>query len=159
MSNDSKLPSNEGNLKALPLLYEHIPLGKRWPQLKHIENTANPEEHDSDLKFWGYEYLNYKKRCDFCGETFYSKSSRRKYCSYRCTLDAYTVRRRQYRKAKRNKVCLFCKAPFVAKSRKAQFCSLKHRVAYFRQSRRNDSPLRSIESNTEPLQIKETASQ
>jgi hypothetical protein len=150
-SNDSKLSSNDLN-------GEPLPLGKRFPHLKSVFNTAKPEDYEHSLKLFGCEYCNYKKECEFCGEIFYSKSSKRKYCSYRCGNDAWIIRRREYNKQKRNKVCLFCKTSFTAKSRKAIFCCSAHRVAFFRQQKkRNDSKLVSNETNLQPLQQKEAS--
>lgn len=127
MSNDSKLSSIEHNLKPLqcnesPLAkylgnIEPLPLGQRYPQLKHITNSK-------------HAYVTVT--CVFCGSQFKATMYRRKYCSYRCKNDAWIIRRREYAKQKRNKVCQFCKTPFKAKSAKAKFCCLKHRVANFR---------------------------
>lgn len=145
MSNDSRLGNVWRNRKPLPL-------GVRFPHLKRVRHTANPESHDETVRILGREYANYRKQCMFCGEVFYAKSPKRKYCSYRCTNDAYITRRRERNKLKRRKVCLFCKTPFTAKSLKARFCSPKCRVAHFRKRKRYDSKLVSSELNGEPLQ-------
>ncbi len=129
--NAVRLGSIEHSLKSFPTL------GERYPQLRIVQNSANPEDYEKNLEFWGYESLNFKKNCSVCGNLFYSKSRRRLYCSYRCSVDAGIIRRREHVKQRRNKVCLFCKTRFQAKSNKARFCSLKHRVAYFRQRKRN----------------------
>ena len=107
----------------------------------------------------GYRYphedspygFDYPIQCQQCGKTFQSYSIRRLYCSHNCARKEWKARRKIRAKQRRSKTCLFCKVSFTAKSSKARFCSLKHRVAYFRQLKGNDSPLVSIEPNIESL--------
>ena len=95
--------------------------------------------------------FNYELRCHYCEKVFRSYSFRRFYCSTSCQHSTWKLRRRERARQRRNKVCLFCKLPFTAKSSKARFCSLKHRVAYFRLKKRNDSTLGSIDTTAKTL--------
>lgn len=152
--NDSKLPLIYTNTKSLQCNdiqlskklgnIEPLPLGERYPQLRKAVNTGYPHvkeciEHYGACS--GCCPTCYKLKCVVCGQEFWAKRPDRKYCCYRCTNDAAIIRRRNWRKKQRNKICLFCRHPFTAQTRKAKFCCLAHRVAYFRQSKRNDSNL------------------
>lgn len=130
MSNDS-----DGCAKLTPLVkplpFEHNYLNSRSPC-----NSAIP-----DQEFEGFPACH-RLKCVVCGQEFWAKRPDRKYCSYRCNHKAAQNRERKKRQQQRFKKCLVCNQSFQAKSAKAVFCSLRHRVAYFRQRKRNDSKLR-----------------
>lgn len=69
------------------------------------------------LENWWNEYGKdssgcHKIICDFCGKVFYARSSKAKYCSYRCTNDAYIARQKQRKELEREKICPVCGKPF-----------------------------------------------
>ena len=77
------------------------------------------------------------KQCPFCNRwiTKYGK----KYCSDRCTNDAYLQRRRQRHELQLEKVCHVCGKQFHAKRIDAKFCSSACKQAAYRQAHVTDN--------------------
>lgn len=74
-------------------------------------------------------------KCWRCGGRFDALHPLARYCSYRCTNDAYIDRRRERRKQARVKTCGECATPFTAPRSDAKFCSPKCRQAAYRERR------------------------
>lgn len=65
----------------------------------------------------------YVLQCHRCGEDFRAIYPTGKWCSYRCSNDAYIDRRREWRREARILNCGQCGVRFNAKRRDASFCS------------------------------------
>ena len=73
-------------------------------------------------------------RCVVCGKAFDSfRPDLARYCSYRCSNDAYIAWRREQRRSRRRKTCCRCGLPFEAKRVDAKHCSGACRQASYRQ--------------------------
>lgn len=72
-----------------------------------------------------------KYSCQVCGAAFWASRPAR-YCSYRCTNDAYMKRRKTRQENARYKVCAHCQTPFTAKRSDTKTCSSKCRQAEYR---------------------------
>lgn len=84
----------------------------------------NSRDCQDTLENWWNEYGKdssscYKIICAFCGKVFYARTPKAKYCSYRCTNDAYITKRKQRKKLEREKICPVCGKPFQAKKKTA----------------------------------------
>ena len=70
--------------------------------------------------------MYYDKTCVVCGDSFKSARPHGKYCSLRCSNDAYILRRRKQTDKKRVEVlvCAICDAPLTQEMGKIkQYCS------------------------------------
>jgi predicted nucleic acid-binding Zn ribbon protein len=73
---------------------------------------------------WGDSCCWYKRICAVCNFVFYPKSPRAKYCSQRCTNDAYLERRRQRKKFDlENHFCKTCGKKFTAQRKDEKYCT------------------------------------
>lgn len=72
--------------------------------------------------------------CWHCQQPFYAKHPLARYCSYRCTNDAFIARRRESRARAREKVCRTCQSGFIAKRADTKYCSQKCRQAAYRRA-------------------------
>jgi len=73
-----------------------------------------------------YETIYYAKNCCVCGDAFMSSRPKGKYCSQRCSNDAYIVKRRKRAARKRAKVktCIICATPIEQGTGKIKkYCS------------------------------------
>lgn len=70
-----------------------------------------------------YSGLNYKGKCEYCGDIFRSRYPLSKYCSQRCKNDAYMERRKKKHDEKLKKVCPICNTAFTSKRKDALYCS------------------------------------
>lgn len=71
---------------------------------------------------WQYQYV-FKLKCAYCGQEFYSKNRRQKYCCYRCVNDNYIQKRRERKALEKEKICSICGKQFTAKKKDAMYCS------------------------------------
>jgi hypothetical protein len=80
---------------------------------------------------WGGEQL-------FAGRGWASRRalSAKKYCSGRCSIDAYIERRRLRRAAARDKTCEVCAKEFTAKRRDTKTCSPACKQKAYRQRKK-----------------------
>ena len=76
-----------------------------------------------------------KVYCAYCWGTFYTRNSKRKYCSYRCVNDAYMERRKERKQAERRKICRVCGKHFTGKSKATIYCSDACKQKAYRQRR------------------------
>lgn len=85
-------------------------------------------------------YLNelegHVRQCQHCRAMFLSRNSVRRYCSIRCSNDAYILRRRGRAKRPPRRLCAYCGKEFQPKRRDAKFCTTSHRVLAYLQSKR-----------------------
>ncbi len=73
-------------------------------------------------------------RCVVCGKMFDSfRPDVAKYCSYRCTNDAYIAWRKEHRRSLRRKTCCHCRRLFEARRADAKYCSAACRQGGYRQ--------------------------
>lgn len=96
-------------------------------------------EPDSD---WAWPYAGNPERerlfgnevgvCGQCGKVVHRGVSNARWCSYRCSNDAYIRRRAGWRRRARAKVCLRCGKPFVATRRDALYCRRACRQGAYR---------------------------
>lgn len=76
----------------------------------------------------------YKISCRHCGKEFFAQRPDARYCSYRCTNDAYIQRRRARRAASRQKKCATCGTGFVAQRKDAKYCNNACKQKAYRKS-------------------------
>lgn len=90
------------------------------------------------------EYYRYvlKASCAYCGDTFYTMNIRQKYCSWRCSNDAYMERRRLRKHAECEKVCPVCGKPFIGKTKATVYCSAACKQKQYRQNKSATSNLK-----------------
>lgn len=74
----------------------------------------------------------HKFNCHHCGKEAYAEYPHAKYCSYRCTNDAYIKRRKERRQEARKKNCMMCGRRFEAKRNDAKYCSLACKQSSYR---------------------------
>ena len=127
---------NETGIGAIDTKSESLPFEHDYTRRHGPSNSACP-----NMTYFNVQGC-WLLKCVICGQQFYARRPDRKYCSRTCNHSAAKQRLAIQRKLKRQKTCFFCGCSFEAKSAKACFCSLKHRVAYFRSKKRNDSNLR-----------------
>ena len=81
---------------------------------------------------------NYVLTCWNCSKLFHSYSQRRRYCSYKCQIEARNKRRKQVGEKARVKFCEYCGRQFQAKRKDAKFCSESHRVLAFLKKKKKE---------------------
>ncbi|MBG9940590.1 hypothetical protein ABD77_00790 [Brevibacillus formosus] len=64
----------------------------------------------------------YRRNCHHCSVEFFAQRPEARYCSYRCTNDAYIKRRKLRREENREKKCVACGVDFTAKRNDAKYC-------------------------------------
>ena len=79
--------------------------------------------------------------CVHCGRAFYCDNSSYhkglKYCSYRCTNDAYFARRKEWRREEREgMICRRCGRAFSPKRKDAVYCCAACKQAAYRDNKR-----------------------
>lgn len=94
--------------------------GKYVDEEKQRRLKKEYEDYISGKSFYQWAY---KHTCAFCGDTFYSKNSRGKYCSQRCINDAYLARRKERKALEKQKVCEVCGKSYTAKKKDSKYCS------------------------------------
>lgn len=91
--------------------------------------------HGSTPHFYGVAKLS----CPQCGTPFFCKTESyhtgRKYCSDRCTNDAYIARRDARRRATREKTCPVCGERFQAERKDTVYCSPACKQKQYRMNR------------------------
>jgi hypothetical protein len=78
----------------------------------------------------------YKLECVFCGNEFYCCNFIARYCSYRCTNDAYIARRKERKSKERQKICPVCNEQYQAKRKDSIYCSPACRQKQYRERNR-----------------------
>lgn len=77
-----------------------------------------------------------RRKCDVCGEAFFSKDDRTKTCSLTCrrvvTRKLLAESRRRHATPSQPRKCEMCKAEFIPTRSDAKFCSGRCRVAHHR---------------------------
>ncbi len=87
--------------------------------------------HEGCTGVFGY-FNRYTRPCDHCGRRFNTFEWKRRYCSYRCTNDAYIERRRARRLRARLKRCSVCARDFTATRSDGIYCSSTCRQKAYR---------------------------
>lgn len=95
---------------------------KKWQ--KKLESIANT---------WTIQICH---QCDGEYLSHYRHAFFRKYCSYKCRIDAANEMRRKKNQDSRVKVCLHCGIKFQAKRIDTKFCTGRCRVAHHRKMKR-----------------------
>ena len=65
----------------------------------------------------------YRIVCAVCEKVFYRRMPSAKYCSYRCTNDAYIAWRRKRNNDRRIKTCIVCNKTYNASRKDSIYCS------------------------------------
>lgn len=108
------------------MLMQYLPPEERRGEMRYrhgglilYDDRPTEEEQRKAIeraKRWGEAVST----CAVCGRVV---TGRKKYCSQRCTNDAYMERRRQRHKEKLSKRCAVCGSPFTASRADAMYCS------------------------------------
>jgi hypothetical protein len=85
--------------------------------------------------------------CQWCGGQVFCTGGwaarrmlpRKKYCSGRCSIDAYLARRRERRAQAREKTCEVCAKEFTAKRRDAKTCSAACKQKAYRRRQQKEA--------------------
>lgn len=81
------------------------------------------KEYEDYISGKYFYQLVYKHTCAFCGDIFYSRNVREKYCSQRCINDEYIARRKERKALEKQKVCEVCGKHYTAKKKDSKYCS------------------------------------
>jgi hypothetical protein len=96
------------------------------PQSPFAHGIKTPAAQKAMASFWRFCGCNtpgcYKIKCWHCRRIFYAKSPFARYCRYRCTNDAFIIRRRKYRAIRTIKRCGHCRKKLTAKRSDALYC-------------------------------------
>ncbi len=105
-----------------------------------IQNNYSKEESRIENNYRMYTGLTCNGVCEYCGDSFKSRSPLAKYCSDRCRNDAYLKRRKIRKELQKQKICGICKKPYIAKKKDSIFCSDACKQKAYR-NRKNSPPI------------------
>jgi predicted nucleic acid-binding Zn ribbon protein len=102
---------------------------------RYAEDPGIQERRAEEYAKYGEGIGRYKRECYVCGKVFYPGLPHAALCSHRCNQIATLERRRERKRAERQRTCPRCGKTFTARKKDSVYCSNACRQAMHRKRR------------------------